>query len=137
MSGAALPERVYHGGLAPIETSVYRCHPSDKLLIHRFPDPDAGWLDFILFNRGFLVGPNPMLSGDRPRLPDVVIGSVADDTVGVVLGLLTNGAFGDPASGTAKSIAITQLRAEKLFDQVFFANREAVSCLTFKEAYVA
>ena len=60
-----------------------------------------------------------------------------NDTVGVVLGLLTNGAFGDPSSENAKSIAITQLRTEKLFDQVFFATQAAVSSLTFKEAYVA
>lgn len=116
--------------------SVYECQPSADLLIHRFAAPDLSWLDFVLFNRGFLEGANPILSV-CPRLPDVIIGPVANDTVGVVLGLLTNGAFGDPVTENAKSIAITQLRTEKLFDQVFFATPAALSSLTFKEAYVA
>lgn len=116
--------------------SVYDYHPPADLLIHRFTAPNLGWLDFVLFNRGFLDGGNPLLSL-CPRLPDIIVGPVANDTVGVVLGLLTNGAFGDPSSETAKSIAIAQLRTEKLFDQVFFATQAAVSALTFKEAYVA
>ncbi|MFA7175001.1 MAG: DUF3990 domain-containing protein [Kiritimatiellia bacterium] len=123
-------------GAAEAFISVYDCQLSADLLIHRFTAPDLGWLDFVLFNRGFLDKGKPVLS-PCPRLPDIIIGPVANDTVGVVLGLLTNGAFGDPSSETAKSIAITQLRTEKLFDQVFFATRAAASSLTFKEAYVA
>jgi len=116
--------------------SGYDYLPPAHLLIHRFTAPDLGWLDFVLFNRGFLDGGNPVLS-HCTRLPDIIIGPVANDTVGVVLGLLTNGAFGDPSSETAKAIAIAQLRTEKLFDQVFFATPAAISALTFKEAYVA
>ena len=123
-------------GAAESFVSVYECQPLDDLMIHRFTSPDLNWLDFVLFNRGYLDSANPILSSGT-RLPDVIIGPVANDTVGVVLGLLTNGAFGDPSSETAKSIAIAQLRTEKLFDQVFFATPAAISALTFKEAYVA
>ena len=123
-------------GVTESLVSVYDYLPPVDLLIHRFTAPDLGWLDFVLFNRGFLDGGNPLLSR-CPRLPDIIIGPVANDTVGVVLSLLTNGAFGDPSSEIAKSIAIAQLRTEKLFDQVFFATQAAVSALTFKEAYVA
>ncbi len=116
--------------------SVYACCPLANLITHWFTTPGMDWLDFVLFNRGFLEGSNPILS-NHSRLPDIIIGPVANDTVGVVLSLLTNGAFGDPSSETAKRIAITQLRTEKLVDQIFFGTPEAVSALTFKEAYVA
>jgi len=123
-------------GAAESFVSVYECRPIANLMTHRFTIPDLNWLDFVLFNRGVLGSANPILSS-HTSIPDVIIGPVANDTVGVVLGLLTNGAFGDPSSETAKTIAIAQLRTEKLFDQVFFATPAAVSALTFKEAYVA
>lgn len=123
-------------GVANTFVSVYECHFLPELLVHRFSAPDMDWLDFVLFNRGFRAGTNPVLPR-CPRLPDIIVGPVANDTVGVVLSLLTNGAFGDPLSEGAKLIAISQLRAEKLFDQVFFATKAAISVLTFKEAYVA
>lgn len=128
--------KMRRAGKAQSFVSIYECQPSDDHMIHRLTAPDLNWLDFVLFNRGFLDSANPILSSCT-RLPDVIIGPVANDTVGVVLGLLTNGAFGDPSSETAKVIAIAQLRTEKLFDQVFFATQTAISALTFKEAYVA
>jgi len=128
--------KMRRSGTTEAFVSAYDCRPRTDSVIHRFPAPDLNWLDFVLFNRGFLDGRNPMLT-HCARLPDIIIGPVANDTVGVVLGLLTNGAFGDPATENAKLIAIAQLRTEKLFDQVFFATEEAISSLTFKESYVA
>lgn len=128
--------KMRRAGASESFVSVYECQPLVALMTHRFTTPDLNWLDFVLFNRGFFDGSNPILSL-CPRLPDIIIGPVANDTVGVVLGLLTNGAFGDPSSETAKAIAIAQLRTEKLFDQVFFATQAAFSTLTFKETYVA
>ena len=128
--------KMRRAGAAESFVSVYECTPLADLITHRFTAPDINWLDFVLFNRGYLDSANPILSS-YPRLPDIIIGPVANDTVGVVLGLLTNGAFGDPSSETAKAIAISQLRTEKLFDQVFFATQAAFSTLIFKETYVA
>ncbi len=128
--------KMRRAGAAESFVSIYAYQPLADLMTHRFTAPDMNWLDFVLFNRGYLDSANPILSSCT-RLPDIIIGPVANDTVGVVLGLLTNGAFGDPSSEPAKAIAIAQLRTEKLFDQVFFATPSAISALTFKEAYVA
>ena len=120
-------------GTADCYVNVYECRPLPCVNIFQFQAPDMDWLDFVLFNRGFLNkdgGGWPWLNG----APDIIIGPVANDTVGLVLGLLTSGAYGDPMSEDAKLTAIRLLKPEKLVDQVFFATSNAVRSLTFREA---
>jgi hypothetical protein len=100
--------------------------------IAKFDSPDLDWLTFILANRGFQMF-SRQTAGEKTA--DIIIGAVANDAVGIVLNQLVIGTYGDPASQNARKTAIRLLRTERLYTQVFFATKLAVSCLKFKEAY--
>lgn len=100
---------------------------ADDLNVKKFGSANIDWLNFILSNRGF---------ADRAENKyDVIIGAVADDTVGLVLNQLIIGTYGDPKSQEAKETAIRLLDADKLYNQVLFRTARSVTMLKFKEAY--
>jgi hypothetical protein len=90
---------------------------------------DLSWLNFVLFNRGFTE--ESPIDNDY----DIVIGPVANDTVGLILNQLLVGTYGDPLSLEAKETAIRLLFPEKLYNQVLFKTEKSIKSLCFKEAY--
>lgn len=113
--------------------NVYAYTHSIENRIFQFHKPDGDWLDFVLcnrrpLNRGGCGWPWP--DGE----PDIIVGPVANDSVGVTLTNLMLGIYGDPESEDARKIALSLLKTERLVDQVFFATPKAVASLTFREA---
>ena len=109
--------------------SVFEFYENIDLKIMRFETADLDWLDFILFNRGFI---KENILNDSC---DIIIGPVANDTVGLVLNQLIIGTYGSPLSSSAKEMAIRLLEPEKLYNQVLFRTEKSVESLRFKEAY--
>ncbi len=89
---------------------------NSSLNIKRFEDYTTEWLEFVLMNRNNL--------SDTPIHPyDIVIGPIANDTVGVSLSLYIDG-FAS-AEETIKRLRFQGSRAI----QYFFATERAVSLL--------
>ena len=109
--------------------SVFELVESSDLKIKVFEKADLNWLNFVLFNRGFIE--ENIIDNDY----DVLIGPVANDTVGLVLNQLLVGTYGDPLSLEAKETAIRLLYPEKLYNQVLFKTEKSIKALCFKEAY--
>ncbi|MDR1422340.1 MAG: DUF3990 domain-containing protein [Coriobacteriales bacterium] len=98
------------------------------LNVRIFQSADEAWFDFVLRNRGF--GCYAGLKDSA--VPDIVIGPVADDAVGLVLNTFIDGVYGDPNSSEAKRTAIRLLLTQKLHSQIFFGTKRAVDALIFK-----
>jgi hypothetical protein len=96
------------------------------LNLKKFDSANIEWLNFILENRGFAA----KTSKDKY---DIVIGAVADDSVGLVLNQLVIGTYGEPNSVQAKETAIRLLDTEKLYNQVLFGTEKSIKHLKFKE----
>jgi hypothetical protein len=111
--------------------SVYAYTPCAEVHIREFAGADFEWLTYVIVNRKARQA-NPLGGYDAP---DVVIGPVADDEVGLVLNQFLLGTYGPVESPDAWKTAVRLLDTEKLYNQVFFATPLAVSCLTYKEAY--
>ncbi|MDR2581078.1 MAG: DUF3990 domain-containing protein [Fibromonadaceae bacterium] len=109
--------------------SVFEFYENIDLKIMQFETADLNWLDFVLFNRGF-VKENILIYSY-----DIIIGPVANDTVGLVLNQLIVGTYGSPLSSSAKEMAIKLLKPEKLYNQVLFKTEKSIECLRFKEVY--
>jgi hypothetical protein len=95
----------------------------------RFEAANLDWLNFVLFNRGFAK--ESVIRNDY----DIIIGPVANDTVGLVLNQLIVGTYGNPESLSAKETAIGLLEPEKLYNQVLFKTEIGIKNLRFKEVY--
>ena len=104
---------------------------TEELTVKRFSTSNEEWFDFVLKNRGF----GQLVTTEPIRNYDIVIGPVANDTVGVVLNLFISGTYGDPGTAEAKETAIRLLLTQNLHNQVFFGTERAVACLAFKEVY--
>jgi hypothetical protein len=92
-----------------------------SLTIKKFERADTEWLSFVLENRGFSNRQKSVLE----KSFDIVIGSVANDAVGLVLNQLLIGTYGDPLSPDARDIAIRLLDSTRLYNQVFLGqNRQ-------------
>jgi hypothetical protein len=111
--------------------SVFRYIHKPRITIKNFDKADVEWLLFVLKNRGI----SQKRIAVRDAAFDIVIGPVANDAVGLVLNQLLIGTYGDPGSPDALSTAIRLLNTTRLYNQVFFGTKEAVSCLSFKEAF--
>jgi hypothetical protein len=110
--------------------SVFRYIHNPQVTIKKFDKAGAEWLLFVLKNRGFPQKETAL----SEILFDIVIGPVANDAVGLVLNQLLIGTYGDPNSPEALNTAIRLLNTTRLYNQVFFGTKEAVSCLRFQEA---
>jgi len=86
-----------------------------KLSVLEFYSADEEWLDFVSANR---------MGKQLTAKHDIVIGSVANDTVYRVFGLYENGLID-------KETALKQLKIQKLYNQVVFCSETALLCLTF------
>jgi hypothetical protein len=106
--------------------NIYRPTNNDTLNVKRFETADHEWLEYVLTNRTRAV--------DTLAEYDVIIGPVANDSVGVTLNNLIMGVYGNPDSQTAKDIAISLLLTQKLHDQVVLKTQKAVDSITFTEA---
>jgi hypothetical protein len=104
------------------------CNNAD-LKTMRFETANLDWLNFVLFNRGFIK--ENVLNESY----DIIIGPVANDTIGLVLNQLVIGTYGEPLSLSAKEMAIRLLEPEKLYNQVLFRTERGVESLRFKEVY--
>ncbi len=109
--------------------SVFEFDESTEFKIMRFEIADMNWLNFVLFNRGFIK--ESIFDDDY----DIIIGPVANDTVGLVLNQLIIGTYGNPSSLRAKETAITLLEPEKLYNQILFKTEKSIRNLKFKEDY--
>jgi len=102
------------------------CNNTDLKTV-RFETADLDWLNFVLFNRGFTK------ENALDNSCDIIIGPVANDTVGLVLNQLIIGTYGEPLSLSAKEMAIKLLEPEKLYNQVLFKTEKSIESLRFKE----
>jgi hypothetical protein len=110
--------------------SIYRHTGAAGLRVFHFDSPSIQWLDFVLLNRGFTGA-----DADQAGGADIIIGPVANDTVGLVLNQLIAGTYGDVNGLSAKETAIRLLEPENLRNQVFFRTQAAIDRLIFEEAY--
>jgi hypothetical protein len=87
-----------------------------KLLVKIFNKATEDWLDFIFGNR----------NGTIQHEYDIVKGPVANDTLYATLLLYESGLL-------SKNETIARLKTHKLFDQISFHNKKAISMLKFLE----
>ena len=85
------------------------------LRILKFDSANAEWFDFVEKNR---------MDSNYGHKYDIVIGPVANDTVADVFRTYELGII-------SREIAIQQLRVRKLFNQVVFCSKKALSMLEF------
>jgi hypothetical protein len=105
--------------------SVFQYIHNHEIKIKKFEKADTEWLSFVLENRGFYKRPKNELENSF----DIVIGPVANDTVGLVLNQLLIGTYGDPLSPEARDTAIRLLDATRLYGQIFFrTERSYLAC---------
>jgi hypothetical protein len=109
--------------------SIFELGEISDFKIKKFEKADLNWLNFVLFNRGFIK--ENIIDNDY----DILIGPVANDTVGLVLNQLLVGTYGDPLSLEAKETAIRLLYPEKLYNQILFKTEKSIEPLLFKEAF--
>jgi len=124
---AQIKAKRYSANVGYVSVFEFRC--DEGLKVKQFETADLNWLNFVLFNRGFTQ--ENVLNDNY----DVIMGPVANDTVGLVLNQLIIGTYGDPLSLSAKEIAIKFLEPEKLYNQVLFRTEKSIENLRFKEAY--
>jgi hypothetical protein len=108
--------------------NIYSFSQFDSVNCFLFDKPNFEWLDFILFNRGFIS------KVSKNYNYDIIEGPIANDQVGVTLNLLTSYAFGDPSSIEAKEFAIKQLLTQKLSNQIVFKTNKAIKLLKFERS---
>jgi hypothetical protein len=111
--------------------SLFQYIHNPELSIKYFEKAGTEWLEFVLENRSFPTAQKHIFESPF----DIVIGPVADDAVGLVLNQLLIGTYGDPLSPDARNTAIRLLNTAKLYNQIFFGTKKAVSCLKFQEAF--
>jgi hypothetical protein len=116
-----------HGLERPGVVSKYVFHNDVNLRIKSFNEASIEWLDFVVSNR--------RMGKEISTGYDLVIGPVANDTVGFVLNQLLSGLYGDPNEMASKQKAIEAFLADRLKDQYFFATQKAIDCLTYIEGY--
>jgi hypothetical protein len=109
--------------------SIFQYVHNPLITIKKFNKADTEWLLFVLKNREIPQKAVPK------ALFDIVIGPVANDAVGLVLNQLLIGTYGEPDSPEAMNTAIRLLNTTRLYNQVFFGTKEAVSCLQFEGAF--
>ena len=122
--------KAIRAGLPQGIVSVFEYSHNPENIVLCFEKADMAWLDFVLFNRGFL-----RKHQCPQQAADIVVGPVADDAVGIVLNQLMTGAYGEPSSQIAKETAIRLLEPQNLHDQIFFKTRRATACLRFGRSY--
>jgi len=91
--------------------------------IKEFPNADKEWLLFVLANRS---------SSYKSHTYDVVIGPTTNDDTRASLRAYNAGAYGEQDSDEAMDMLIRRLKVDKLPEQIYFSNNNALSLLTPK-----
>jgi hypothetical protein len=107
--------------------SKYIFRNDANLRVKKFSEASIEWLDFVVSNR--------RMGKELSTAYDLIVGPVANDTVGFILNQLLSGLYGDPDEMTSKQKAIEGFLTDKLKDQYFFATQRAIDCLTYIENY--
>ncbi len=83
----------------------------------RFADPDEAWLDFVYAHRTGIYSGKPF---------ELIYGPVADDDVYETFLLYATGTL-------TKEETLKRLKIKKLFNQLVFGSKRAISFLKFKQ----
>ncbi len=109
--------------------SSYRVDLREDLSIHSFTEADADWLHFVASNRRGDLFPDLI---EAYSAYDVIAGKIANDRTARTLQLYVTGAFGEPGSPEADSIAIATLLPNRLENQYCFRTARSLLCLDFE-----
>ena len=109
--------------------SIFKVGPVEGLSILSFEDANADWLHFVAANRR--EGLFPELLAETSQY-DIVVGKIANDRTARTLQLYVTGAYGEPGSPEADSIAIATLLPNRLEDQFCFRTPAALERLLFE-----
>ena len=115
-------------GTATGYISVFKLHLNAEVATHLFRAADRDWLHFVASNRR-----KSLFSEIRKQYAgfDIIGGKIANDRTAMTLQLYTAGAYGEPGSEQADSIAIATLLPNRLEDQFCFCNEKAIQTLEF------
>ena len=99
--------------------NVYEWDPDTTLSVKRFDAPDLDWLDMVVRCRSDIAFRHPY---------DVVIGKIADDSVGETVSYVVQGIM-------RREDAVERLRFEQINNQLAFCSQAALSGLRFIYGY--
>ena len=125
-------KQVKEGKLPPDTTlgyiSVFKLHLMPETSVHLFQSADRDWLHFVASSRRGTLFPDLR---KQYAAFDIIGGKIANDQTARTLQLYTTGAYGEPGSEQADSIAITLLLPNRLEDQFCFCNAKVIQSLEF------
>lgn len=108
--------------------SVFKLHLMPETSVHLFQSADRDWLHFVASSRRGTLFPDLR---KQYAAFDIIGGKIANDQTARTLQLYTTGAYGEPGSEQADSIAITLLLPNRLEDQFCFCNGKVIQSLEF------
>lgn len=117
------------GGLSEGFVSSFRVVLRRDLQVCSFSEADADWLHFVAANRRGDLFPE---LADAYKHFDVIAGKIANDRTARTLQLYVSGAFGEPGTSEADTIAITTLLPNRLEDQYCFLTPASIECLEYE-----
>ena len=101
--------------------------------VHSYADAiNSGYITVSGGSRAGVAGTAVTDGGKCTVYFDVIVGKIANDRTARTLQLYVSGAFGEPGTPEADSIAIALLLPNRLEDQYCFLTPKAVECLTFE-----
>ncbi len=118
-----LSEDISHGYI-----SVFRLHLNHEISFHSFQGADEEWLHFVASNRRRILFPEVK---KQYACFDIIGGKIANDRTARTLQLYTTGAYGEPGTEQADSIAISTLLPNRLENQFCFCNEKAIQALEY------
>lgn len=108
--------------------SVFRLHLDNTIAFHSFQAADKEWLHFVASNRRKVLFPEVQ---KQYAGFDIIGGKIANDRTARTLQLYTTGAYGEPGTEQADSIAISTLLPNRLENQFCFCNEKAIQALEY------
>ena len=114
--------------------SVFRYHDNTPIEAFAFATTDKLWLQFVAMNR--LGGHAKFENIEALRsilAKDLILGKVANDQTNETITAYLSGAFGAMDDERAIAFAISQLRPERLTDQLCFRTERSLADLTLEE----
>ena len=116
--------------------SVFRYHAESRISSYAFDTTDKLWLQFIAMNR---LGGHARFE-NLVRLKailnnDLIMGKVANDQTNETITAYLSGAYGAMDDDRAIEFAISQLRPDRLTDQLCFRSEVSVQTLEPIEVY--
>ena len=99
--------------------NVYEWNPETALRVKRFDGPGLDWLDMVVSCRSDITFRHPY---------DVVIGKIADDSVGETVSYVVQGIM-------RREDAVERLKFEEINNQLAFCTEAAISELRFVSSY--